>query len=61
MDSLTSSTEVCHSRGVQGASFISILANQTDLNEKVVRDGYWRASGSALVKKILLGEILSLR
>lgn len=47
-------------RGVQGASFISVLANQTALNEKVVRDGYWRASGSAQVNKILLGEILSL-
>lgn len=44
-------------RGVQGASFISTLANQIDLNEKVVRDGYWRA---ALAKIILLGEILSL-
>jgi len=46
--------------GVHGASFISILADQTDLTEKVVRDGYWRASGSALVKKTLLGENLSL-
>lgn len=38
-------------RGVQGASFISLLANQTDFTEKVVRDGYCRASESALSKK----------
>lgn len=46
-------------RGVQGAHFISTLANQADLNEKTVRDGYWRASGNALSKKFSWGRFLA--
>lgn len=46
-------------RGVQGASFISALANQTDLNEKTVRDGCWRASGNALHKNFSWGRFLA--
>lgn len=53
-ESLTNSTWAL--REAQDANFIGVLANQSDLSVRDIRDGYWRASGSALVKNILLGR-----